>query len=746
MENQQNKTSTKESYKVTGMTCASCAISIESYLRPIDGIIDVSVNYPNQSVELEYDNGIISIDVIQKKANEIGYDILIGETQATQKLFEEKEEERLATLQSKLIFSAIFSVPVFIMAMFFMGKIPYENWIMMVLSIPVLFWSGSEFYTIAWKKLQHFSANMDTLVALSTGVAFSFSVFNTVYPQYLLSKGMMPHVYFESAVIIITLILSGRYYEEKAKSRTSSAIKGLMGLKPKQVTVIRNGEEQVISFDEIIKGELIMLKPGDKVPVDGKVKKGESFIDESMISGEPVPVEKTKGSEVFAGTINQKGALKIIATKVGSETLLSQIIRLVEQAQASKPAIQKLADKVAGIFVPIVIVIALLTFGVWYLFGPEPPFTYALLTLITVLIIACPCALGLATPTALMVGIGKGAEQGILIKDAQALETAFKVDTLILDKTGTITEGKPRVTDLYWADETNSDQLAGVLLAIESQSEHPIAEAIVQYFKKENTPVIATESFESITGMGAKASMDGVVYFLGNHRLMLANEIAISDELSEKAEMLKSEAKTVVYFSKGNKVASIIAIADQVKESSIGAVQQIQQMGIEVYMLTGDNEQTAEVISNKVGIKHFKANVMPADKGNFIKELQEHGKVVAMSGDGINDSHALAQADVGIAMGSGTDIAMESAGITLMNSDLQQIAKAITLSKATMRTIRQNLFWAFIYNLIAIPVAAGVLYPTFGFLLNPMIAGAAMSMSSISVLANSLRLKKLSIK
>ncbi|NQW36218.1 MAG: copper-translocating P-type ATPase [Flavobacteriales bacterium] len=734
-----------ENYKVSGMTCAACAISLESYLTPLEGVVKVAVNYPNQSVAIDYNPQIISIENIQQKAKEISYTILIGDANEAKKTFEKIEEKRLKDLKVKLLFSAIFSIPVFIMAMFFMGKIPYENWLMMALSAPVLFWSGSEFFVIAFKKLRHFSTNMDTLVALSTGVAFSFSAFNTVYPQYFLSRGLMPHVYFESAVIIITLILLGRYFEEQAKSKTSSAIKKLMGLQPKQVTVIRNGEELLIPFEDILKGELIILKPGDKVPVDGMVKKGESFIDESMISGEPIPLLKTKGNPVFAGTINQKGALRILATKVGNETLLSQIIKQVEQAQSSKPNIQKLADKVAGIFVPIVISIAVLTSGIWYVFGPEPHFTYALLTLITVLIIACPCALGLATPTALMVGIGKGAEQGILIKDAQSLETAYKLDTLVLDKTGTLTEGKPKVTDVIWLEDINQEQLKSVLLALESQSEHPIAEAIVQHLKKENTSIIQTQSFKSITGMGAKADCNGAQYIVGNKALLLGNKINISTDLIQKAEALKLEAKTLVYFSEDSKVVAIIAVADKIKEGSVAAIQQIKRMGLAIYMLTGDNEHTAKVIADKVGITHFKANVMPSDKGNFIAALQAEGKVVAMAGDGINDSEALALADVGIAMGSGTDIAMESASITLMHSDLQQIAKAIKLSKATMQTIRQNLFWAFIYNLIAIPIAAGVLYPFSGFLLNPMIAGAAMSLSSISVLSNSLRLKKRSL-
>jgi len=740
-----NSNIAKENYKVLGMTCAACAISLETYLAPFNGILNVLVNYPNQSIEVVYNADKVSIETIQQKAKEIGYEILIGKQSDVKKIFEEKEEKRLQKLESKLIFSAIFSIPVFVISMFFMGKIPYENWLMMLLSLPVLFWSGSEFFVIAWKKLKHFSSNMDTLVALSTGVAFTFSLFNTVYPHYFLSKGVTPHVYYESAVVIITLILLGRFFEERAKSKTSSAIKKLIGLKPKQVVAIRNGEEQTIFYDEIMKGELIVLKPGDKVPVDGKVKKGASFIDESMISGEPIPVSKTKGDEVFAGTINQKGGLRIIAKKVGNETLLSQIIKLVEQAQASKPAIQKLADKIASIFVPIVIGISIVSFIIWYFFGPDPAFSHAILILITVLIIACPCALGLATPTALMVGIGKGAQQGILIKDAQSLETAYKIDTLILDKTGTITEGKPKVTNIVWGNNSNKEQLSSVLLAIESQSEHPIAEAIVVYLKEESVPIIQTSSFESVTGMGAKSEVNGVIYSAGNEKLMKENNITIPDNLFQTAQNLKSEAKTVVYFSKNNNVEAIIAVADQVKENASEAILKIKQMGIAIYMLTGDNEETASVIAKKVGIKHFKANVMPADKGNFVKELQQQGKVVAMAGDGINDSHALAQSNVGIAMGSGTDIAIESASITLMNSDLKQISKAIQLSKATMQTIKQNLFWAFIYNVIAIPIAAGVLYPMFGFLLNPMIAGAAMSMSSISVLTNSLRLKKRSI-
>lgn len=739
----------KQNYKVGGMTCASCAVSLESFLSPLKGVKKVSVNYPNQNVYIEYDQNQISVEKLKEKAAEIGYEILIGSKEDSEKQFEKNEEKRLKSLRLKLIVSSVFSIPVFIISMFLMGMIPYENWIMLILSAPVLFWGGSEFYVNAWKKLKHFSSNMDTLVALSTGIAFSFSLFNTIYPSYFISKGLTPHVYYESAVIIISLILLGRYLEEKAKSKTSSAIKKMMGLQPKQVTAIRNGEEQVIPLAEILVGDLIVLKPGDKVPVDGTVKKGASFIDESMISGEPIPLSKEKGDKVFAGTINQKGSLRIIADKVGKSTLLSQIIALVEQAQSSKPKIQKLVDKIAGIFVPIVMLLAVISFGIWYFFGPEPKFTYAILTLITVLIIACPCALGLATPTALMVGIGKGAQQGILIKDAQSLETAYKVDALVLDKTGTITQGKPMVTDVFWLtenDEAQKNIMTNVIYAMESQSEHPLAEAIVRHFKSEEIGSIDIDGFDSITGMGAKAIFENRTYYAGNEKLMRDKELEISDELNKRATQLKSQAKTVIYFGCDNKVALIIAIADQVKEGMSEIIQNIKNMGIQIYMLTGDNKETAKVIANEVGITNFKADVMPADKGNFVKKLQEKGHTVAMAGDGINDSHALAQADVGIAMGTGTDVAMESAGITLINSDLQQIEMAIKLSKLTMQTIRQNLFWAFIYNLIAIPIAAGILYPINGFLLNPMIAGAAMSFSSISVLLNSLRLRSRLIK
>ena len=738
----ENKKLNRESYSVAGMTCASCAASLESYLAAQDGVEQVSVNYPNQSVSLAYDPEMIALPQVRQKAKEIGFEVLTGEAEEQRSVKEETDQRRLRQLKQKLIFAIVFSFPVFVMAMFFMGQIPFENWIMMALSVPVLFWSGAEFFVNAWKRARHFASNMDTLVALSTGTAFLFSLFNTVYPQFFLSQGLVPHVYYESAVVIITLILLGRYLEEKAKGKTSLAIRELMGLQPREVRVMRNGEELTIALSEVVQGELILLRPGDKVPVDGKVKKGESFVDESMITGEAIPIRKMKGDEVFAGTVNQKGSLRILATKVGRETLLAEIIRVVEEAQSGKPPIQKLVDKVAGIFVPTVIVLALLAAGLWYFLGPDPAVTYGFLVLITVLIIACPCALGLATPTALMVGIGKGAQQGILIKDVQALELAYKTNALVLDKTGTITEGAPRVVEVRWEESAGEDRYKSILRSMESQSEHPVAQAIAQHLKNEGVASLDTEGFESLTGLGAKVQYQGQWFYVGNEKLLHRLRIQVHPSWTAQAKSLADDAKTAVFFADEKEVKGIIAVADTVKEGSLQAIQLLKQMGIAVYMLTGDHEGTAKSIAQQTGIAHYHARVLPTEKGRFVQALQDQGKIVAMAGDGINDAHALAQADVGIAMGSGTDIAMESAGITLMHSDLLQITRAIQLSKATMRTIRQNLFWAFIYNIVAIPVAAGALYPAFGFLLNPMIAGAAMAMSSVSVVTNSLRLKR----
>lgn len=579
---------------------------------------------------------------------------------------------------------------------------------------------------------------MDTLVALGAGTAYLFSVFNTLFPGYWAAHGLTAHVYFEAAAVIICFILLGKLLEEKAKGNTSAAIRKLMGLQPKTVTIIKANEEQVtVPIEQVAKGDLLLVKPGEKIAVDGTVVAGNSYVDESMLSGEPLAVIKNEADKVFAGTINQKGSFRFKAEGIGSDTLLAQIIRMVQEAQGSKAPVQKLVDKIAAIFVPVVMVIALLALASWVIWGGANGLTQGLIAFATVLVIACPCALGLATPTALMVGIGKGAEKGILIKDAMSLELAKKVNALVLDKTGTITEGRPAVTNSYW--EADTVYLQQVLYSIEQQSEHPLAAAIVAYYNE--TAATPITQFESITGRGAKATASGSTYYVGNQKLLEEHTINIPDHFLIKADEWSKQAQTVIWFANEQKVLAVFSIADQIKATTAEAIAQLKQAKIEVYMLTGDNEATAKAIAAQTGISSYRAEVTPAQKADFIKELQQQGKIVAMAGDGINDSAALALADVGIAMGKGSDIAMDVAGMTLISSDLKKIPEALRLSKQTVATIRQNLFWAFIYNIIGIPVAAGILYPVNGFLLNPMIAGAAMALSSISVVSNSLRLK-----
>lgn len=730
-------TTVKKSFPVLQMTCASCAVSVESILKSQKGVVDASVNYANANVSVEFIPGIVQTESLRNAVQSIGYDILIDESGSTNETVENIQQKKFKKLKKKTYWALALSVPVVIIEMFYMNM-PFANEIMWVFSTPVILWLGRDFYINAWKQAKHRSANMDTLVALSTGVAYIFSVFNTLFPHFWHERGLHAHVYFEAAAVIIAFILLGKLLEEKAKGNTSSAIKKLMGLQPKTVTIVHEGGHQMqIPIEQVSIGNIIAVKPGEKIAVDGTVTNGNSYVDESMLSGEPVPVLKNENDKVFAGTINQKGSFQFKADKVGSETMLAQIIKMVQDAQGSKAPVQKLVDKIAGIFVPIVILIAIAAFIAWNVFGGENAFTQGLLALITVLVIACPCALGLATPTAIMVGVGKGAEKGILIKDAESLELAKKVNAVILDKTGTITEGKPVVTNDFWADD--NDESKQILYSIEKQSEHPLAEAVVTHLKTQGT--VAVSNFESITGKGAKAEVNGSTYFIGNKRLIEENNISIDTTILQKAQQWSNEAKTVIWFADSQKVIAILAIADQIKSSSQKAIQELQQQGIEVHMLTGDNEHTAKAVSEKVGITHYKAEVLPEQKAAYVKELQNKGKVVAMVGDGINDSTALAQADVSIAMGKGSDIAMDVAKMTIISSDLAKIPEAIRLSKSTVRTIKQNLFWAFIYNLIGIPIAAGILYPINGFLLNPMLAGAAMALSSVSVVSNSLRLK-----
>lgn len=734
----------KESFPVTGMTCASCAASVESVLKHTEGVFDASVNFANSSVLVEYDKEL-SPNQLQNALREVGYDIII-DAEDPSEVQQELQQKHYQDIKNRTIWSAILTLPIFVLGMFFMQWEP-GKWISLVLTFPILFWFGRSFFINAFKQAKHGKSNMDTLVALSTGIAFLFSVFNTFFTEFWLNRGIEPHVYYEAATVIITFISLGKLLEEKAKSNTSSAIKKLMGLQPKTLKIIENGEEKEIPISSVQVGQTILVRPGEKIPVDGEVSKGSSYVDESMITGEPVPVQKSQGEKVFAGTVNQKGSFQFTAEKVGGETLLSQIIKMVQQAQGSKAPVQKLVDKIAGIFVPVVLGISIVTFIVWMSLGGDNAFSQALLTSVAVLVIACPCALGLATPTAIMVGIGKGAENNILIKDAESLELGHKVNAVILDKTGTITEGKPLVTDIFWKDKLEDiNEYKKVLLAIEAQSEHPLAEAVVNHLKDENIEKAEIASFESITGKGVKAQTEnGSPYYVGNHKLMLEKNIQIDASLMQTAESLEEQAKTVIFFGNEKQVLAILAIADKIKETSKMATATLQERGIEVYMLTGDNNKTASAVAKQVGITNYQGEVMPSDKAAFVEKLQADGKIVAMVGDGINDSHALAQANVSIAMGKGSDIAMDVAKMTLITSDLQSIPKALELSKRTVLGIRQNLFWAFIYNIIGIPIAAGVLYPVNGFLLDPMIAGAAMAFSSVSVVANSLRLKRVKL-
>lgn len=730
--------SVKKTIPVLEMTCASCAVSVESAFSHHPGIINASVNFATASVTVEYLPTVTTLADMKKTLQAVGYDLLLSDgTTNEQDELETLHQKKYVALKKKTIWSVGITLPVVIIGMFYMNA-PYANEIMWLLSTPVVVYFGKDFFINAWKQAKHKSANMDTLVALGSGIAYIFSVFNTVFPSYWHSRGLHGHVYFEAAAVIISFILLGRLLEEKAKGNTSSAIKKLMGLQPKTVTLINTeGEQQLVNIEQVAIGDIILTKPGEQIAVDGMVVKGNSYVDESMLSGEPIPVFKQEKEKVFAGTINQKGSFQFQAEKVGADTMLAQIIRMVQEAQGSKAPVQKLVDKIAGIFVPVVILIAIAAFVTWILLGGDNGFSQGLIALATVLVIACPCALGLATPTAIMVGIGKAAEKGILIKDAVSLELAKKVTAVVLDKTGTITEGKPKVTDSYWAKE--EEYMKQVFYSIEKQSEHPLADAVVKHF--EGTDHINIAHFESITGKGVKAAIEGNLYFVGNRKLLDENQISIAPDYLTKAEQWSGESKTVIWFADNTTAIGVFAIADEIKKTSVTAIQQLKKDGIEVYMLTGDNEATAKSIAAKTGISSHKAEVLPEQKAAFIKALQQKGKIVAMVGDGINDSTALAQADVSIAMGKGSDIAMDVAKMTIISSDLTKIPEAVKLSKQTVATIRQNLFWAFIYNIIGIPLAAGILYPVNGFLLSPMIAGAAMALSSVSVVSNSLLLK-----
>ncbi len=769
----------KVTVPIGGISCASCVAIIEGALRETPGVISASVNLATNAATVEFVPAAGSLQDLRRAIRDVGYEPLEvpegtapgGYPVAAVADYEKAAREReIRTLKSKLAVGAALSIPVFLGS--FPEWFPWvphvltNFWILLLLTAPVQFWAGSQFYRGFWGALRHKTSDMNTLIAAGTSAAYLYSAAMTAAPDFFRSRGIAPAVYFDTAAVIITLILLGRLLEAIAKGRTSEAIKRLMGLQARTARIIRDGVETDIPVEDVRIGDLVVVRPGEKVPVDGVVREGASAVDESMLTGESIPVEKRSGDPVIGATLNKTGTFRFEATKVGKDTVLAQIIKLVEEAQGSKAPIQRMADYVASIFVPTVIGIAVLTFAVWLILGPRPAFLFGLLNFVAVLIIACPCALGLATPTAIMVGTGKGAEHGILIRSGESLETAHKIRTIVFDKTGTLTKGEPEVTDIVsrepraenratgrdpagpdlvgrggdGAPDDESQELLRLAASLERGSEHPLGEAIVARANSEGLVLRDVEAFEAIPGHGVRGKVDGRTVLLGNVRLMQENGVTLG-ALAEVAEKLAGEGKTPVFVAVDGEPAGVIAVADTLKDHSVEAVQALHRLGIEVVMITGDNRRTAVAIAQQTGIDRVLAEILPDQKAEEVKKLQDEGRVVAMVGDGINDAPALAQADVGIAIGTGTDVAMEASDITLIRGDLRGVVTAIELSKRTLRTIKQNLFWAFIYNVLGIPIAAGVLYPFVGMLLDPMVASAAMALSSVSVVTNSLRLR-----
>ena len=739
----------KVTIPVQGMTCSACVQRVEKALRGIEGVVSANVNFATERATAEYIPSMVSIADLKKAITDAGYTPLdLPDENVARDIEKESRDAEYRALKIRFITSAILAVIIMVGSMH--GRIPLlkdisdQNmfYILFALTLPVQFWCGLRFYLGFWAALRHKTSDMNTLIAVGTSTAFLYSFTVTFFPGFLSEAGETLNVYYDTAAMIITLILFGKLLEARAKGQTSDSIKKLMGLRAKTARVVRDGQETDIPVEEVTRGDLILVRPGEKIPVDGVIREGYSAVDESMISGESIPVEKSIGSEVIGATINKTGSFKFEATKVGKETMLAQIVRLIEEAQGSKAPIQRLADKVASIFVPTVISIAIVTFLIWFFLGGQT-FIFALLTFVAVLIIACPCALGLATPTAIMVGTGKGAELGVLIKGGDHLETAHRIDTVVLDKTGTLTRGEPMVTDVISVNGLNEDAILSIAASVERSSEHPLGEALVAKATERGLELEDSRDFEAIPGRGVKAQINGKSILLGNMQLMNDKNIDTHNQVAQ-IESLSHDGKTPMLLAVDGRSAGIIAVADTLKENSIEAVRQLHEMGLEVIMLSGDSQRTAQAIANEAGIDRVMAEVLPGDKAHVIERLQEEGKVVAMVGDGINDAPALAQADIGIAIGTGTDIAMEASDITLIKGDLRGVVTSMQLSKRTMRTIKQNLFWAFFYNSVGIPIAAGVLYPLWGILLSPMFASAAMALSSVSVVSNSLRLRRFS--
>ncbi len=741
---------TKTSFPIIGMHCASCAKLIERQLKKTPGVIACAVNYGSEQASVEYDEAVGSPSLLADAVKSAGYTAVVttSKNKSSDDIKEEAKKAELSDLKTKVIVSGALSVLILLGSFpeWFSGAfVAVESlyaWLaapltLLLLTIPVQFWAGKSFYQATWSGLKNRAASMDTLIAVGTTAAFGYSVLTTLFGPQLETLGVPMTMYYDTAAIIITLILLGRYLEAKAKAHTSDAIKKLLHLQAKTARVIRNGKEIDIPVDQVKNGDIIRVRPGEKIPVDGTITEGVSSVDESMVTGESIPVDKKKGDTVIGATINKTGTFLFQATKVGQETMLSQIVRMVSEAQSSRAPIQRLADVVSGYFVPIVLMLAVGTFVVWYDFGLP---TQAFVNLIAVLIIACPCALGLATPTAIMVGTGRGAEKGVLIKDAEALETAHKIKVAVFDKTGTLTRGKPTVTDIVSVDKSKEADILTFAASIEQGSEHSLAEAIVTAAKEKNLALSSVTKFRAIAGHGVTGVIAGKTLYLGNRLLMDKQSIPYIAQEQRIAD-LESQGKTVMVLATNKQLMGIIAVADTLKPEAKDMVAALKKQGIAVWMITGDNERTAKAIAKLAGIENVLAGVLPEDKATKIKELKQHNRVVAFAGDGINDAPALASADVGIAMGTGTDVAIESAGVTLLNKDLRSVVTAIKLSKATLSIIKQNLFWAFAYNAFLIPVAAGILYPINGWLLNPALAAFAMAASSISVVGNSLRLK-----
>lgn len=727
----------KDTYPVEGMHCAGCASTVEKTLKNSKGVEEASVNYATNTVSLVYNEAEVDFKLLQKYVKGAGYTLQAKKDKAS---VAAAREEGLKKTKRALALAITLGAIVMVLSMF-VGDFLYKNWVLLVLSFPVVFISGWRFFTSAFSQIKRGAVNMDTLIAFGTGSAFLFSMFNTIFPEVIRNQGLQVHVYYESAAVIIAFILLGKYLEEKAKFSTSKAIEKLYELQVKKVIKIEDGEQHEILFEEVQLNDILLVKAGEKIPVDGKIISGRASLDEAMISGESVLVEKSEGDEVKAGTINTDGSLQVKTEKLGEDTMLGKIIQMVTEAQGSKAPAQQLADKIASVFVPIVLGLAALTFVIWYFIGPDPALTYAFVNTFSVLIIACPCALGLATPMAIMVGIGKGAKNGILVKDAVALENASKVTKLFVDKTGTISEGKLSVTDFKtFFTEENNLELLSVLNGMEAASSHPIAGAVTDYLEENYLlfPVQIKE-LKTIAGVGLATTLDQHNYkIVGKSGL---KEISLSGEISDLIKSYDKEGRTQVFFIRDEKVLAVIALKDTVRKSSAALVAQLQERGIEIEMLSGDNEQICANVARETGIKKYQAGLLPDDKHAIVKQAKTAGHIVAFAGDGINDAPSMAEADLGIAMSTGADVALESASVTLLNGDISKLHQLTLLSEKTTKTMKQNLFWAFAYNVIAIPLAAGVLFPINGFLLNPMIAGAAMAFSSVSVVLNSLRLR-----